>query len=218
MRSLFFSSAKKILLFCLIASSFIFLKAAYSSIPIENSIYDIDKNIEQTLEEELSPHAGGRSQKTEPKQGFEEYELYHKIGVTQYLSGEYEKAIEKFKKAVKLNESFAKGYNNLGLSYFKLRRLKEAVAAFENAIKCNPDYFEAYNNLGSAFLDMGKYDRAIENFNLANNIFGESSEVAENLKLAHELKKKRQVNAWIFLSTLLLGLAFIVVKLILKNR
>jgi len=77
--------------------------------------------------------------------------------------GKYEKAVQAFNEALKIDKSDAKTYNNLGMALSKLGRYEWAMEAF----KKGGDESKAYNNMGFVYLKMGERDKAIRSFEKA---------------------------------------------------
>ncbi len=95
----------------------------------------------------------------------EDKEVLNAIGIIYLLKFEdYPKAIELFKKAVKVDGDFSEAYNNLGFAYEKSRMFNEAIASYRKALSNvlyrTPE--KAYYNLGVLYYKIGKYDEAIE--------------------------------------------------------
>ncbi len=88
--------------------------------------------------------------------------LYNQ-GNKQYKSGNYNGAIESYKKALAIERDAPILYQE-GLAYKKLRKFKEAEADFTECIKLDPDFVPAYNGLGTTYYAMGEYLKAAENF------------------------------------------------------
>lgn len=89
-------------------------------------------------------------------------ELYQE-GMRLYQEGEYQKAIESFEKAAKLNSNFAPAYNGLGLAYKELNASpSEVIWYFKSAVDIDPKFAEAYDNLGKAYYGIGQFDKAEE--------------------------------------------------------
>ena len=77
--------------------------------------------------------------------------------------GSFDKAIELYEKAIKLDPNNAEAYNNLGLSYRAMNaKPSEFAWYFKTAIEINPQYAEAYDNLGKAYYGMGDFEKAEE--------------------------------------------------------
>ncbi|HEX8163469.1 MAG TPA: tetratricopeptide repeat protein, partial [Pyrinomonadaceae bacterium] len=65
-------------------------------------------------------------------------------------TGEYQKAIEAYKKALKLQDPDSETYYALGEAYTKLARYKEAMDAYRHALDLDPDFFRASEALERA--------------------------------------------------------------------
>jgi tetratricopeptide (TPR) repeat protein len=72
----------------------------------------------------------------------------------------YRKAIDGFRKAVKLDPGFHEAWNMLGYSYRKIGQMGEAFKAYETCLKLKPDYDLAHEYLGEAWLQAGDLDKA----------------------------------------------------------
>ena len=79
---------------------------------------------------------------------------------------DFEKSINSFKKAIKIDPNFFQAYNNIGLSFYEFGEYEKAINSFEKTLKINPNYFEAYNSIGLAFSKCGKYEEAIDNLSM----------------------------------------------------
>jgi Tfp pilus assembly protein PilF len=91
-------------------------------------------------------------------------EKYFKDGVSLYEAGQYQQAIEAYKKAVQLDPESADANYNLGMSYSSLGQYKEAIEAYKRAIRIKPDYEAAYYNLGHAYSNLKQYDNSVKAF------------------------------------------------------
>ncbi|HEX7879298.1 MAG TPA: tetratricopeptide repeat protein [Candidatus Eisenbacteria bacterium] len=72
----------------------------------------------------------------------------------------YKKAIDGFRKAVKLDPGYHEAWNMLGYSYRKTGQMGEAFKAYETCLKLKPDYDLAHEYLGEAWLQAGDIDKA----------------------------------------------------------
>ena len=82
-------------------------------------------------------------------------------GKTYYNNGEYDKAIEIFKKAVELNPDNELNWHWLGPSYNKNGQYQEAINSLLKAVELNPDDYLNWNWLGSSYNQNGQYQEAI---------------------------------------------------------
>ncbi|MDA2938701.1 tetratricopeptide repeat protein [Acidobacteria bacterium AH-259-A15] len=75
---------------------------------------------------------------------------------------EFGKALEHFRKAIRLHPQFFQAYNNLGGIYLRMGNLSEAETAFSKAIEINPSSAAAQKNLGYLYLMTNRAQEAIE--------------------------------------------------------
>jgi len=89
------------------------------------------------------------------------------LGAAWYEKGDYVKAVEYYKKAIRLNQDFAEAINNLGVIYSKQGNLDIAMDCYKKATRIDPNYAEAFNNIGVVFYKQGYLQKAIELFERA---------------------------------------------------
>ena len=68
-------------------------------------------------------------------------------GKFYFVNGKFDKAIEEFNKALKLNPNDPEIYYNLGLAYESKSKLDEARKMYEKAVEINPNYSLAKQHL-----------------------------------------------------------------------
>lgn len=89
-------------------------------------------------------------------------DAYNNLGQRYQEQGEYDKAIEQFKKALTINPNFPGALNNIGVCYGKIKQYALAEAALKKAISLKKDDVYAMNNLSIMYMEMGDLDRAVE--------------------------------------------------------
>ena len=103
---------------------------------------------------------------------------YNNLGLAYDSKGDYDKAIEYYQKALKINlkkpgpehPDVARNYNNMGEAYREKGDYDKAIEYYQKSLKINlkklepehPDVAFNYNNLGLAYDSKGDYDKAIE--------------------------------------------------------
>lgn len=92
---------------------------------------------------------------------------YNNRGLVYFQSGQPDKAIADYNKALQLNPYLAGAYNNRANYYAAQGQLEAAIADYEKTLDLNPVHIRAWINQGITFRDMGLYERAIENFDFA---------------------------------------------------
>ncbi len=77
--------------------------------------------------------------------------LYNNLGYTYQLKGDYQKAIEHYKKSVKMNPQLVSSQQNLGELLFKLGNYKEAIKYGENVLKIDSNNVKVKKWLPTAY-------------------------------------------------------------------
>jgi Flp pilus assembly protein TadD len=113
----------------------------------------------------------------------------------RYYQGQnrYEKAIEAYRKALKLDENLAEAYNGLGVVYSRLGKLDEAISEFNTALQKSPEASHIYNNLGYAYYLQGQDDQSISAYKQALTLNPGNKRAQANLHLVHS--KNANMNA-----------------------
>jgi Flp pilus assembly protein TadD len=89
-------------------------------------------------------------------------DYYFNLGIRELDSGNFDKAIHAFEKAIKRNPADPRIYNNLGIAYELARDYEKARSAYEKAIEINPESSSILNNLAGLSLLEGKpHDAAL---------------------------------------------------------
>jgi hypothetical protein len=83
------------------------------------------------------------------------YLIYLRLGNAFGRIGQYEKAIDNFNEAVRLQLDNTEAYNGRGISYNKIGKYQLAIDNFSKAIDLNPYYTAAYRNRGDVYLMQG---------------------------------------------------------------
>lgn len=95
--------------------------------------------------------------------------------------GEYAQAADAYRRAVRLDSTFARAYNALGGVHEITGRLEEAVAAVRQAIEHQPESDHAHFNLGNALRKAGRTEEAIEAYRRAVELNPGHSQAWNNL-------------------------------------
>lgn len=95
-------------------------------------------------------------------------DVYNNIGYYQLRSGDYEKSIGNFNKALQIDPNFGFSYDNLGYSLIQIGQLEEGKQQLEKALKTeNNDNAYTYRNLALYHLAKNELELAESNFQLA---------------------------------------------------
>ncbi len=110
---------------------------------------------------------------------------YYNMGNAYGELGEYQKAINAYKKAIEIKPDYDGAYNNMGVAYNELKEYQKAINACQKAIEIKPGMHEAYNNMGNAYGELGEYQKAINAYKKAIEIKHDKHEAYYNMGIAY---------------------------------
>lgn len=87
--------------------------------------------------------------------------MHYNIGHAFQQKGQFEKAIEHYREALRIEPGDLQAMNNLGVLLLSQKKTDEALKIFEKAVQMNGRYIDAINNLGLALREKGKTDEAM---------------------------------------------------------
>jgi len=147
------------------------------------------------LERQYKISIGKESRELEEKIEKTDYD-YMLLGNSLYFEQEYDRAIEAYKKAVKINPHSYPSYSGMGISYSWLGNFDEAAKSFTESININPNYSLAYVNLFELQLTQKKpFDKLLESKYI--QLFENKSESFiqyEMLKILEGIVQKQEVD------------------------
>lgn len=94
------------------------------------------------------------------------YVRYYNDGVKADKAGDYRRAVELYRQALREKPDFADAHNNLG---FALRKIgdgyaEQAMAEYREALKNAPNHGEALEYQGELYIQLGELRKAHENY------------------------------------------------------
>lgn len=109
-----------------------------------------------------------------------------------YMSlGQYDKAVESYRKAVKLDPNNGNRYFNLGYAFATSEKAAEAVKNLAKAeeLGCSPENtVQMYNLLGILCFDIGRYNDALVNLEKAERIIGVDMDIMKRKVIIYGMK------------------------------
>jgi tetratricopeptide (TPR) repeat protein len=93
--------------------------------------------------------------------------LWDKMGICYQQKMDYGHAREAYRKAIRLDRTFAQPWNNLGTTYYLDGKPKKSIKFYRRAIKVNPESASYHLNLGTAYFARKKYERATREYRTA---------------------------------------------------
>jgi hypothetical protein len=100
-------------------------------------------------------------------------------------AGQYEKAIETYKKVLQQRPDYPEAYVGLSEAYFNLGQLSEAIEAAKQAVAQKPNWAEPYIALGNAYLKFDRPQDAIEPLKKALTLEPQNQEARNSLSLLY---------------------------------
>jgi len=113
---------------------------------------------------------------------------YNVKGCIFYNEGNYDKAIECFKRALEI-ETDKTVRQNLGNAYHAKKDYDKAIDYFKRALEIEPNNASIQKSLGNAYYSKEDYDKAIECFEKAAILAPEQAEIFSDLGCAYYGKK-----------------------------
>ncbi len=113
----------------------------------------------------------------------EYYRLYD-VAFELQQKGQYEAAVEGWRKALAITPDDARAHNNLGFSLAQQGRRDLARAEWEKAVQLDPELAQAQNNLATELWRKGDLEGAIAHWRKAAELDSQSSESHHNLGVA----------------------------------
>jgi len=86
------------------------------------------------------------------------------LGAVYYQQKQWEIALDEYTEAVRVDPSFAQGYNGLGLVRSALGQDDMAEVNFRKALQLEPNNSESHNNYGSFLCSKNRIDESIKEF------------------------------------------------------
>ncbi len=92
---------------------------------------------------------------------------YNNRGLAYDDKGQYDRAIQDYDTAIRLDPNGPTAYNNRGVAYDGKGQYDRAIHDYDAAIRLDPSDPTAYNNRGGAHAETGSIDRAIQDYDQA---------------------------------------------------
>jgi tetratricopeptide (TPR) repeat protein len=128
-------------------------------------------------------------------------EVYYNMGFIKTAQGRYEEAIQYFRRATQINNTFAKAFERMGECYIKLGRPRLAEKSFQRAadiylekhmddnaelvlrevLKLNPNTLNVFNSLGIIYRRQGRYALALEQYKKALRVSPRDENILYNI-------------------------------------
>jgi len=114
---------------------------------------------------------------------------FNSRGIAYDSKKDYDRAIQDYTEAIRLNPSYAYAFNNRGGAYGDKKEYDRAIQDYDQAIRLNPSYALAFNNRGNAYYYKKDYDRAIQDYDQVIRLNPSFAEAFYSRGLAYDNKK-----------------------------
>jgi tetratricopeptide (TPR) repeat protein len=92
---------------------------------------------------------------------------FNNRGRAHHAKREFDRAIQDYSEAIKLDADFAQGYSNRALAQQSLGDFDRAITDYGQAIRLDPATVATFSGRGNAYLALKDYDRAIADYTKA---------------------------------------------------
>lgn len=133
----------------------------------------------------MPKHYMGQYLREDPNEELTAWELVNS-GISFTELGDFERAIQKYDRALELSPRYALAYLNRGAVYDKLDQPERAIEDYKKALEIDSGDPLAYLNLGTAYDKLGEFERAIDNYNKALEINPRYAQVYWNRGLHYD--------------------------------
>lgn len=80
---------------------------------------------------------------------------WYEQGMVEFAAGEFERAIECYRRAVELDPNYFDAWHALGMAYLRAGRVQDAIAAGKRAVELNPNDMLAHTSLSMFYMKAG---------------------------------------------------------------
>jgi len=93
-----------------------------------------------------------------------------RTGTRFFADGDYDKAIEEYKKAIEIDPNHVNSHLNLGEAYYQKGMYEEAKSEYQYVLRLNNMHPKAHYNLGRTLAQEGKKEEAKEHYEFLKSI------------------------------------------------
>ena len=110
---------------------------------------------------------------------------HNNLGDMYSRHGDFEKAVDEFKRATELKPNYADAYHNLANTYQQMGKSDEALKNYQKAIKINPNLWQSYQNSARIYFDRQEYPAAETALKEALKINSQNLTIYSNLAILY---------------------------------
>lgn len=113
------------------------------------------------------------------------FHFYYNEGIQNYEDGQYDLAIDNFKKAIELDDSNFECFFNIGAAYMEIEDYEQAIESFKKAVEIKSNDIDLYKNMGLAFYTIHDYENALKAYKKTIWLNSRDAENFNNTGIAH---------------------------------
>lgn len=124
---------------------------------------------------------------------------YFERGNELSQTGEFEKAVDEYKKVLEIEPQDVDAMSNLGVAYYNLGQLDDAIGQYSKAIELAPDDADIHSNLAAAYVQQyqvsgtpDQLERALEEYQKAVKLKPDLPEAYFGLGVVYVLLQRNQ--------------------------
>lgn len=143
----------------------------------KNYYFEIERYLMEncgSLKEKIA--ANDKQNKHSLSENPEALKLYYQ-GIDEGKAGNFKKAIEYYKGALKIDSLFAFAWDNIGISYRKLEEYDQALYAYKKSLEIDPKGLMPLQNIAIVYQYKGEYQQAIEAYKKLSEVDSANAEV-----------------------------------------
>ncbi len=111
--------------------------------------------------------------------------IHDRLGINHNNSGDYEKAVESFRRVVDFNDRNAFAHFKLGVAYDNAGNYRESIDCYRKAISLDPNYLKAYYKLADIYAKNENYEEAVRCLTKAVELAPHNAETHYRLGMVH---------------------------------
>jgi tetratricopeptide (TPR) repeat protein len=95
---------------------------------------------------------------------------HFKVGTRFFAEGDYDKAIQEYHEAIRIDPNHISSHLNLGEAYYQKGMYEEAKGEYEYVLRLNNMHPKAHYNLGRTLAQEGKKEEAKEHYEFLKSV------------------------------------------------
>jgi tetratricopeptide (TPR) repeat protein len=110
-----------------------------------------------------------------------EHELWNELGNLYFLGGQYQQAVNAYRRSIQLDQDFGRPYSNLALTYVQQGKYEQAIELYRQSIELlleNREKALSWNRLGNVLRYLKDYKQAVVAYRNADELDPEGGDAA----------------------------------------